>query len=252
MTKKIEPTDWREGRRLGAWELKQQGWSQKDIAAALGVSQGAVSQWMKRGVEGGEAGLRRKVPPGLTPRLSQAQREQLPGLLRRGAAAYGFRGDVWTGSRVAAVIEREFGVTYHEGHVRRLLKTLNWSHQKPVERASGRDEAAIARWQVEDWAALKKSPSGRLDDCLCRCERLLFAACPGQDLGTSWTNAPVDRAAVPGASVDDWWDYLGRQAVDLGARPGSHRAGLCLLPTSSAAAYSWQSPRRLGWLTGSP
>jgi transcriptional regulator len=27
--------DWREGRRRRAWELKQQGWKQQDIAAAL-------------------------------------------------------------------------------------------------------------------------------------------------------------------------------------------------------------------------
>jgi transposase len=48
-----EATDWREGRRLRAWELKQEGWSQQQIAQALGVSKGAVSQWMKRGREGG-------------------------------------------------------------------------------------------------------------------------------------------------------------------------------------------------------
>jgi hypothetical protein len=36
--------DWREERRKRAWELKTQGWQQKDIAAALGVSEGAVSQ----------------------------------------------------------------------------------------------------------------------------------------------------------------------------------------------------------------
>jgi hypothetical protein len=28
-------TDWREGRRLRAFELKQQGWSQQNIARAL-------------------------------------------------------------------------------------------------------------------------------------------------------------------------------------------------------------------------
>ena len=39
-----EPIDWREGRRLRAWELHQQGWKQKDIAAALGVTPGAVPQ----------------------------------------------------------------------------------------------------------------------------------------------------------------------------------------------------------------
>jgi transposase len=44
-----QATDWREGRRLRAFELKEAGWSQKQIAQALGVSKGAVSQWMKRG-----------------------------------------------------------------------------------------------------------------------------------------------------------------------------------------------------------
>ena len=31
------PTDWKETRRLPAWELVQQGWKQQDVAAALGV-----------------------------------------------------------------------------------------------------------------------------------------------------------------------------------------------------------------------
>src|SRR6266567_3747969 len=39
--------DWREERRKQAWKLKEQGWSQQDIAVALGVSEGAVSQWMR-------------------------------------------------------------------------------------------------------------------------------------------------------------------------------------------------------------
>lgn len=48
--------DWREGRRIRAWELKQKGRKQRDIAQALGVSPGAVSQWLKRGREGGVEG----------------------------------------------------------------------------------------------------------------------------------------------------------------------------------------------------
>ena len=41
-------TDWREGRRLRAWELHEQGWSGKAIAEALKASQAAVSTWLKR------------------------------------------------------------------------------------------------------------------------------------------------------------------------------------------------------------
>jgi transposase len=46
--------DWREERRKRAWNLKQQGWKRKEIAIALGVTEGAVSQWIKQGREGGE------------------------------------------------------------------------------------------------------------------------------------------------------------------------------------------------------
>jgi len=151
-----EPQDWREARRRRAWELKQDGWSQAKIAAALGVTPGAVSQWMKRVAEGGVAALRRRVAPGPRPKLTAAQRARLPELLARGAEAFGFAGEVWTTKRVAMVIEREFGVRYHPAHVSRLLRAVGWSAQKPVTRATQRDEAAIEAWYHERWPALRK------------------------------------------------------------------------------------------------
>jgi transposase len=111
-------TDWREWRRLRAWELKQQGWRQRDIATALGVTEGAVSQWMSRGRQGGVADLRHRPPPGPASRLTSEQLAELPLLLARGAEAFGFRGQVWTARRVTEVIRREFGVHYHINHCR--------------------------------------------------------------------------------------------------------------------------------------
>jgi transposase len=151
-----QATDWREGRRLRAYELKQQGWKQSQIADALGVSEGAVSQWMKRAREEGVEGLRHKPPPGATPRLSEDERAKLPELLAQGAQAHGFRGEVWTCERVAIVIRREFGVSYHPAHVSRLLKALRQSLQKPQRRANQRDEEAIERWKEQRWPSLKK------------------------------------------------------------------------------------------------
>lgn len=134
----------REWRRLRAWELKQQGWRQKDIAAALGVTEGAVSQWLKRAEQGGgREALRHVPPPGRQARLTVEQRARIPELLVRGPEAGGFRGDVWTAGRVARVIEREFGVRYHPDHVAKLLRRAGWSPQLPISRASRRDERAI-------------------------------------------------------------------------------------------------------------
>jgi transposase len=147
---------WKEVRRLQAWTLKQRGWRQRQIAEALGVSEGAVSQWMARAREGGVDALRRKPPPGASRRLSPEQLTRLPALLQRGAEAFGFRGQVWTRARVAVVIRFECGVSYHPVHVGRLLKAIRWSPQKPARRAHQRDEAAIAHWREQTWPALNR------------------------------------------------------------------------------------------------
>jgi transposase len=74
----------------------------------------------------------------------------------QGAQAHGFRGDAWTCERVAIVIRREFGVSYHPAHVSRLLKKLRLSLQKPERRAGQRDEEAIDNWKEKKWPSLKK------------------------------------------------------------------------------------------------
>jgi transposase len=156
--------DWKEWRRRRAWELFQQGWSQKEIAEALGVTEGAVSQWMKVAREQGEEGLGGKIAPGPPARLTTEQLEQLPRLLAQGAETHGFAGEVWTTERVAMLINKQFGVSYHPAHVSRLLKAITYSVQEPIERATQRDEQAIKAWKEERWPALKKSPAGRPND----------------------------------------------------------------------------------------
>jgi transposase len=151
--------DWREGRRQRAWELHEQGWKQKDIAAALGVTQGAVSQWVKRARDGGIEALRRRPAPGSAPRLTPEQRTQLVQALARGAPAFGFIGEIWTTKRIAALMKELFGVAYHPAHVSRLVRALGQSVQLPVTQATQRDEAAIAAWPHERWPTLKKRPT---------------------------------------------------------------------------------------------
>src|SRR6188474_1195583 len=105
-----------ERRRMRAYELWQAGWKQKDIALALGVTKGAVSQWMSRAREGGVEALRRHPAPGAVSRLNAEQISQLPEVLKRGARFYGYIDQNWTYRRIAEVIEREFGVRYVEQH----------------------------------------------------------------------------------------------------------------------------------------
>src|SRR5437870_3792938 len=96
----------REARRLRALDLRQLGWRQKEIARALGVTEGAVSQWMRRAREGGASALEHRRPPGPPRRLSLEQRSRLAELLSQGAPAFGF--DRWTCRRAVELARERF------------------------------------------------------------------------------------------------------------------------------------------------
>lgn len=154
-----KPKDWREARRLRAFELHQKGWTGTAIAEALGASEGAVSQWLSRAREGGREALLSRKSSGRAPELSEEDLKRLPELLSKGPEHFGFRGDVWTRARVGELIRRIFGVRFSDVHVGRLLRRIDWSPQKPTFRATQRDEEAIARWKEDQWPRIKKKPS---------------------------------------------------------------------------------------------
>jgi transposase len=132
------------------------GWTHVTIAVALGVTEAAVSQWIKAAQADGPDALGSKSRKGQAARLSEEQLTVLPALLNCGPEAFGFRGDLWTCPRIVQVIEHEFGVRYHPDHVRRLLHRLHWTYQKPVAEADQRDDAAIADWLTQTWPAILK------------------------------------------------------------------------------------------------
>src|SRR2546423_11807787 len=96
--------DWKEWRRIRALDLEHEGWSQRAIAEALGVSPPAVSQWLAAARRGGPQALRSHPAPGRSPRLTAEQKWLIPEFLWHGPQAYGFWGPVWTLARNAQVI----------------------------------------------------------------------------------------------------------------------------------------------------
>src|SRR4051812_49539571 len=65
-----QPHDWREWRRMRALDLEQGGWKQREIAAALGVTEGAVSRWLAAARRGGQEALLSHPAPGPAPKLT--------------------------------------------------------------------------------------------------------------------------------------------------------------------------------------
>ena len=147
-----------EKRRFEAMRLLDQGHNQSETARRLKVARQTVSEWRRQYREHGPAGLRRAGRAGRKPLLDTAQRERLTSLLLEGPEAHGFPTPLWTCPRVARLIGDEFGVDYHEGHVWKILRALNWSPQRPVGKARERNEEAIRTWKRKTWPAIKKKP----------------------------------------------------------------------------------------------
>ena len=133
------------------------GWGQAEIADALDVTSGVVSQRMRRAREGGgPEALRKRSASGAPSRLLQEEQVKIFAWL---AEARGFRSGRWTLRRVAAFIECKLCIRYRPGQASKLRPGWGWSSQKPERRARQRDEAAIRQWLPERWPAIRKSGS---------------------------------------------------------------------------------------------
>lgn len=148
-------------RFLEAGEMKQ-----VEIARHLGVTEAAVSKWKKQLVEEGPQALEMRTSTGRPPKLDEADRQALVKKLEAGAVAAGFATEQWTQARVKQVIEREFGVVYHQNYISRLLGDLGWSVQQPDSRAIERDEDLIRAWLSQEWPRIKKGATARRRDRL--------------------------------------------------------------------------------------
>ena len=56
------------------------------------------------------------------------------------------------------MIKKQFGVSYHQGHVFKVLQAMNWRCQKPQRRAKERNEPRIQQGLEEDWPQIRKGP----------------------------------------------------------------------------------------------
>ena len=148
-----------EARRFEAARLFARGARQAAVMRALGVSRQTVHEWYHRWRRGGRQGLKAVGRLGRKPRLDRRQMDRVETALLQGPRRHGFATDLWTLPRVATVIARLTGVSYHPGHVWYLLRGLQWSLQRPARRARERDEAAIRQWVQRRWPAVKKTPA---------------------------------------------------------------------------------------------
>lgn len=134
-----------EQRRLRAISLLEQGLQPVDVARKVGADRRSVRRGKASFRRKGQGGLTARPASGRPPKLKTREKKSLERRLLNGAQRAGFSTDLWTCPRVADLIKRAFGVSYHVDHIGRLLHSLGWSPQKPDRRARERDEEAIQR-----------------------------------------------------------------------------------------------------------
>ena len=149
-----------ERRRRRAGKMFDAGKSQADVVREFEVSRQSASRWHAEWVGGGTPALRGAGRAGRLPRLNERDLTRVERELVKGPLASGYPSDLWTLVRVGEVIERVTGVSYHPGHVWRILTRLGWSRQRPARRALERDDAAIEHWAKVEWTRVKKTPDG--------------------------------------------------------------------------------------------
>jgi transposase len=144
--------------RLRAVILNSEGRTSGQIAEVLQSPRSKVSEWLLNYEEHGVEGLLEGYRTGRPSRLDEAALVSLGDIIDSGPVAYGFDSGVWTSPMIARVIAEEFGVSYHPGHLRKLLVQLGFSVQRPkrvLARANPDDQD---RWRRRTYPNIKKKP----------------------------------------------------------------------------------------------
>jgi transposase len=143
--------------RVRAVQQIENGAHPEEVAAALGMTRSAVYWWLAKYRQAGLGALAARPVPGRPPKLSG---EQLRRLYRLVVGAdprqLAFPVALWTREMVRELIRREFGVALSAVSVGRLLRKLGLSPQRPLWRAYQQDPAAVARWQREEFPAVRE------------------------------------------------------------------------------------------------
>jgi transposase len=205
-----------ERRRTRAMQALKEGQSPSTIARVLGVHVNSVRRW-RRMAEAPD-GLKARPHPGPNHGLSDEQLQKLETLLQKGAKHHGWHNQLWTAARVAALIRRHFGISYHPEHVRKILKArLGWTSQKPKRKARERDDKEVERWKDDDFRRIVR-------EAFVRKAHVVFLDESGFQLNPSVRRTLAPRGKTP---VLDAWDRRDRisaiSCVSLSpvlARPG--------------------------------
>jgi transposase len=138
--------------------MSLEGHTAGEIARDLKVHRSTVPLWIDHWNRHGEEGLWEGHRSGRPCFLNENEYEKLRDILDSGPVAYGLDTGIWTSPLVSQVIAEEFGQTYHPGHVRKLLRQLGYSVQRPTTRLVQAELKQKRKCVRYTYPNLKKTP----------------------------------------------------------------------------------------------
>ncbi len=140
----------------------REGERPSEVIRAYGLCRTTIYKWLRLEKRGGEAALASRKASGPPGKLRDRQKQQVRRwICGKDPRQYGFDFGLWTRKIVATLIQQKIGIALSVTSVGRLLAELEITPQKPLRRAYERDPAAIAKWQREEFPALKKRAKDR-------------------------------------------------------------------------------------------
>jgi transposase len=123
------------------------GMSREAAARAAGMDRQTLRDWVHRFNAGGVAGLRDEPRPGRPAWLSEGEQAGLKAIVLRGPDPDRDGVSAWRIVDLCRIAEERFGVTYREGGMLRLVKSLDLSWQKTRPNHPKADRAAQERFK---------------------------------------------------------------------------------------------------------
>ncbi|MEK7397625.1 MAG: winged helix-turn-helix domain-containing protein [Candidatus Poribacteria bacterium] len=154
----IRDHQYRVATRLHAVTLSIEKHTSGQIANLLKVNRTNVPDWIHSWNNHGSDGLLEGHRSGRKNTLNNDDKIKLEDILESGPVAYGLNTGVWTSKIVTQIIGEEFGIEFHPGHVRKLLKEIGFSVQRPTYKLVNADAKKKNKWIRYTYPNLKKKP----------------------------------------------------------------------------------------------
>jgi len=157
--RKLEPSAQAEARRI-AVELVKSGKTRKEVAEAVGVNRRYVGEWVQAEFEQGPAALEGKrrgrrageqkaLSPEAEARIKRLIADKCPDQLKLPFA-------LWTREAVADLIAFKTGLRLSLSAIGGYLRSWGFTAQRPVRRATERNETEVKAWLDLEYPAIAK------------------------------------------------------------------------------------------------